>query len=75
MLSLLNYVQDRGADYIATLRAMTLDGSAIAETEGEQQLAMLSNACPRVVAWLNNKDGTLPQYAEINSPIKRYEIA
>ena len=74
-MTLLNYVQDSGADYIATLRAMTLDGSVIAETDGEQQLAMLSNTCHRVVAWLDNKDGTLPQYAEINSPIKRYEIA
>ena len=75
ILKLLNYVQDRGADYIATLRSMTLDGSLIAEAEGEQQLTGLGNACPRVVAWLDNKDDALPQYAEINTPVRNYDIA
>ena len=75
LLTLLNYVQDRGADYIATLRSMTLDGSVIAEAEGERQLAMLSSTCPRVVAWLENKDDALPQYAEINTPVRDYDIA
>lgn len=75
LLTLLNHLQSRGADYGAMLRSMTLDGSIIADAEGEQRLAALGNLCPRVVAWMENKNGALPQYAEINSPVKSYEIA
>ena len=75
ILKLLNYVQDRAADYVETLRSMTLDGGIIAEAKGEQQLASVGGACPRVVAWLENKDDALPQYAEINTHVRNYDIA
>ena len=75
IIKLLNYVQDRGADYVATLRSMTLDGGILAEVEGEQQLVALGSTCPRVVAWLENKDDALPQYAEINTHVRNYDIA
>ena len=75
LLTLLNHLQSRGADYGVMLRSMTLDGSVIAEAEGEQKLAALGDSCPRVVAWLSNKDSSLPQYAAINTPVRSYDIA